>query len=139
MTLTGDASKDLVEVWVREKGDVAIAVFQARRFVCSYGVDTWTCAEIATACSELASNIVKYAGQGKIVLYFEEYVGRNSIVLWACDRGPGIRDLENAMRESYSSSGTLGLGLPSVRRIMDLFSIESCEQGGCSIIARKYI
>lgn len=139
MTLPGVASKDLIEVRVQKKGDVAIAVFQARRFARNYGVDAWICAEIATACSELASNIVKYAGRGKIVVYFEQHAGKDSIVLWACDQGPGIPDLENAMRESFSSSGTLGLGLPSVRRIMDLFSIESSEQGGCSVIARKYI
>lgn len=128
-----------VEVRIREHGDVAIAVFQARNFASAMGADAWTCAEIATACSELASNIFKYAKQGRILIMHEIHDKRAAVLLKASDRGPGIANPEQALRESYSSSGTLGLGLPSVRRIMDTFSIHACDPQGCCIIARKYI
>lgn len=128
-----------VEVSIRETGDVAIAVLQARRFAGRCGADAWVCARIATACSELASNIVKYAGQGKILLTREREDGQNAVVIRASDRGPGIEDVQAAMQESFSTSGTLGLGLPSVRRIMDQFSIEASGPSGCCFVARKYI
>lgn len=128
-----------VTIPIRETGDVAIAVSQAQHFVRACGGDTWVSAKIATACSELASNIVKYAHHGKIVLCQDYDHGRNSVVIWAHDRGPGIEDPTLAMQESFSTSGTLGLGLPSVRRIMDCFSIVNSDPTGCCIVARKYL
>lgn len=128
-----------VEIPIRETGDVAIAVSQAQHFARACGADAWLCAKIATACSELASNIVKYANHGKIVFCQEFDQGRNAVVIWAYDRGPGIKDPEQAMQESFSSGGTLGLGLSSVCRIMDSFSILTSGPTGCCIVARKYI
>lgn len=129
----------MVEITIRETGDVAIAVSQARAFTSRCGADAWMCAKIATACSELASNIVKYAIHGKIVLCLELHEGKNAVVIRASDRGPGIENVSQALQESFSTSGTLGLGLPSVRRIMDHFEILDSSPLGCSIEARKYL
>ena len=57
----------------------------------------------------------------------------------ATDRGPGIEDAEAAMRDHFSSSGTLGLGLPGVRRLMDEFALESTPGEGTRVTATKWI
>jgi len=55
------------------------------------------------------------------------------------DSGPGIPDPERAMEDHYSSSGTLGLGLPGVKRLMDEFELESKPGEGTRVIARKWL
>ena len=97
-------------------------------------------AMIATAASELATNILRYAGSGEIMIS----VVRNpdyelGIELSAFDSGPGIEDIELAMKEQYSSlSNSLGLGLPSVKRITDEFIVESAPGKGTHVLARKW-
>lgn len=119
--------------------DVPVAVAYARRFAQEAGGDAWVCAQIATATSELANNIVKHAHRGKICLQLEERELGPCVVVWSIDKGPGIEDVDLAMSEAYSSVGTLGLGLPSVSRIMDEFEVVSSAPFDCRIVARKYI
>ena len=61
------------------------------------------------------------------------------IEIEAVDRGPGIADCEAAMQDHFSSGGTLGLGLPGVKRMMDEFSLESTLGEGTRVTARKWI
>ena len=94
---------------------------------------------IATAVSELVRNILKYAGNGEIWLRRIKEPSRRGIEIEALDRGPGIADCEAAMLDHVSSGGTLGLGLPGVRRMMDEFSLESTPGEGTRVTARKWI
>jgi serine/threonine-protein kinase RsbT len=94
---------------------------------------------IATAVSELVRNIIKYAGSGEIRLRRVKKMGARGIEIEALDNGPGIADCEAAMQDHYSSSGTLGLGLPAVKRMMDDFSLESTPGEGTRVTARKWI
>ncbi|MBD3857001.1 MAG: hypothetical protein IFK92_10875 [Acidobacteria bacterium] len=64
---------------------------------------------------------------------------RFGIEIEAVDRGPGIEDSEAAMRDNFSSGGTLGLGLPGVKRLMDEFSLESAPGKGTRVTAVKWI
>src|SRR2546428_562874 len=73
---------------------------------------------IATAISEVARNILEYAGRGEIVLEIVRSGSRRGIRVVARDRGPGIADLALALQDGYSTSGSLGIGLPGCRRIM---------------------
>jgi serine/threonine-protein kinase RsbT len=93
---------------------------------------------IATAISELARNIIMYAQRGVIELEIQHANGRAGIVVCARDDGPGIADIEQAMRIGYSSSGQLGLGLPGVRRLMDEMKVESKPGKGTVVTARKW-
>ncbi|AZV59142.1 anti-sigma regulatory factor [Clostridium sp. AWRP] len=105
----------------------------------------FTCADevmIATAASELSTNIIRYAKQGYITISIicDFNYEKKGIELYANDFGPGIRDIELAMKEEYSSlPNSLGLGLPSVKRIMDEFGIESLPERGTRVIARKWM
>lgn len=93
---------------------------------------------VATAMSELARNALYHAGGGKAVIRCRTQPSA-MIELEVCDRGPGIKDLEKAFSEGYSTRGTLGLGLPSVKRIMDRVMIENRPQGGVRVIAWKQL
>lgn len=92
---------------------------------------------VATAISELARNIVTYAGHGEIRISLVTNGTRRGINVVARDYGPGIADIELAMRQGYSTSGGLGIGLPGVRRIMDEFAIAS-DGGGTTVTITKW-
>ena len=94
---------------------------------------------IATAASELATNIVKYAKEGEITLKIIQRARQLGIQIIARDDGPGIRDIEQVMQDNFSTSkGSLGLGLPSVKRIMDEFKINSQQGHGTIVSALKW-
>jgi len=94
---------------------------------------------IATAASELATNILRYANQGEITVCIIQDAERTGVEILAWDQGPGIRDLQMAMKENYSTSKrSLGMGLPSVQRIMDEFKIESKLGHGTCVLTRKW-
>jgi anti-sigma regulatory factor (Ser/Thr protein kinase) len=94
---------------------------------------------IAVVVAELGSNILKYAGKGSVTLSRIDAPGRYGVEVIAKDSGPGIRDPERAMEERYSTAGTLGLGLPAVRRIMSTLEIETQVAQGTTVIARKWL
>ena len=93
---------------------------------------------LATVVSELGRNIVKYARRGSIRLTALEERRRCGVEVCSEDRGPGIADLDHALSDHVSTGGTLGLGLPGVRRMMDEFSIESEPGKGTRVTARKW-
>ena len=93
---------------------------------------------MATAISELARNIVSYAGQGEIVLRATQNSGSPGVTVIARDDGPGIPSIEQALRDGYSTSGSLGLGLPGVRRLVDEFEIASEVGRGTTVTIRKW-
>ena len=94
---------------------------------------------VATAISELARNIVMYAGAGEIILRLVRTAEKRGIVVVAQDQGPGIADVEQALQDGYSTSRSLGLGLPGVRRLMDEFEVKSQVGEGTIVTIRKWI
>ena len=93
---------------------------------------------IATAISELARNIVRYARSGEIVIRSTTNSTRRGIEIVAQDSGPGIRDIEQALQIGFSTAGGLGLGLPGVRRLMDEFDIQSKLGQGTTVRITKW-
>src|SRR6266480_3770706 len=96
-------------------------------------------AVVATAVSELARNIIRYAARGEIVLRLVDDSCRRGVEVLAADDGPGIRDVALAMQDGFSTSGGLGLGLPGVRRMMDEFEIRSEFGKGTTVTTRKWM
>lgn len=119
--------------------DVARVILEARRISAELGFATAEQSRIATAVSELARNILKYAGAGHVTIAPLQRDGRVGIELVAADRGPGIENPEQAMQDHYSSGGTLGLGLPGVRRLMDDFTLDSQPGRGTRVVVRKWM
>lgn len=93
---------------------------------------------VATAISELARNIVRYAGNGEILLGKVNGEGRLGLTIIARDSGPGIADVQLAARDGFSTSGGLGLGLPGVKHIMDEFKIDSQMGIGTTVTTIKW-
>jgi serine/threonine-protein kinase RsbT len=93
---------------------------------------------IATAISEVARNIVVHVGRGEIVLKPFEDANRYGLVVIAIDEGPGLRDVEAALRDDYSGRGGLGLGLPGARRLVDDFELTSDAETGTTVTLRKW-
>jgi serine/threonine-protein kinase RsbT len=93
---------------------------------------------IATAISELARNIVMYAKEGEITVRLVRSSERQGIVVTARDKGPGIADIRQTLQDGYSTSRSLGMGLPGVRRLMDEFEIESQVGQGTVVIIKKW-
>lgn len=115
-----------IHVTIGSARDLVDARQQGRSLAGSLGFSGTQATLVASVISELARNIVEYAGKGEIVLRTD---GDASLIVLARDRGPGIVDLQAALRPGYSTSGGLGLGLPGVRRIADQFEIESGPGG----------
>jgi anti-sigma regulatory factor (Ser/Thr protein kinase) len=121
------------QIRVRSERDLTRAIVETSQVARSSGFDAAKVSKLATATSELARNILKYAGSGEIRIQAVDDGPSHGIEIVARDRGPGITDVEAALQDHYSSSGTLGLGLPGVRRMMDEFAIETEVGRGTTI------
>ena len=89
---------------------------------------------LATVTSELARNIVKYAGRGRMIAQAtEDAGGRAGIRLIFEDQGPGIPDIAAAMRDGFSTGRGLGKGLPGSKRLVHEFFIESTPGRGTRV------
>lgn len=100
---------------------------------------------IATAVSELARNVARYATDGRGEVVIRELLGDSSsagavgIEVVVVDAGPGIADVDQALRDGFSSGTGLGMGLPGTRRLMDDMRIESAVGVGTTVTIRKWL
>jgi serine/threonine-protein kinase RsbT len=129
---------DEVRVAIASDADLVTARAEARAMAERLGFPRPDPTLIATAISEVARNIVVHAGQGEIVLEPFEDADRYGLVVTATDDGPGIRDVDAALRDDHSGRGGLGLGLPGARRLMDDFEIASDADTGTTVTMRKW-
>jgi serine/threonine-protein kinase RsbT len=121
--------EDEVRVSIESDADLVSARAEGRAMAERLGFPRPDPTLIATAISEVARNIVVHVGRGEIVLRPLDEDRRYGLLVIARDQGPGIRDVDGALREEYSGRGGLGLGLPGARRLMDEFEIESGADG----------
>ena len=126
------------KVIVEKELDITLARHEGKRLAQTMGFGPTAQARIATAISELASNLVFHAGSGTITLSIIEREGRPGLEVLCEDSGPGIEDVELAMQDGYSTRGGLGGGLSGARRLMDEFEIRSQVGVGTIVIARMW-
>ena len=127
-----------IRLRVAAEHDVARSLLEAGKYAKALGFDEQGNRKIVTAVSEVVRNIVKYAGSGEILMRPIEEGHKLGMEVEARDKGPGIADLDKAMEDHYSSSGTLGLGLPGVKRMMDEFQVETEPGKGTRVTIRKW-
>lgn len=133
-----DAGVQRQRIHIGTEVDVYNAAMLVYTLVQQAGGRTLLATEAATVASELGMNIVKYAGHGSMTVSLQ--AGAQAYVeVLAEDRGSGIANLDLALTESYSSRGTLGLGLPGVRRMSDQFEIRSQPDAGTCVRARRWL
>jgi serine/threonine-protein kinase RsbT len=130
--------RDELRVAIASDDDVVAARQAGRQLAETLGLPPIDLTLVATAISEVARNITAYAGRGEIVVRAVEDGRRRGIEVLARDRGPGIPDLELALRDGYTTGGGLGLGLPGARRLMDEFAIASRPGGGTTVTMTKW-
>jgi serine/threonine-protein kinase RsbT len=127
-----------IGVAINSDQDIVLARQKGRAKAMELGFSSGDATLIATAISELARNIVAYAGKGRITLKVVNGLNRQGISVVASDEGPGIPDVRQALRDGFSTSGSLGLGLPGVRRLMDEFEITSQPGRGTTVAVKKW-
>lgn len=123
---------------IRSAADIVIARQVGRALAEQYDFSGSDLTVIATAISEAARNIVEYAGSGEIVMGPISWGNLRGIVITARDQGPGIPDIAQAMQDGYSTSRSLGLGLPGIRRLMDEMEVISEIGRGTTVVMRKW-
>jgi serine/threonine-protein kinase RsbT len=128
---------DLV-IPIKADVDVVTARQRTRVLVSGLRFSTSELTLIATAISEVARNIVTYAGRGEIVLRIVQRGPRRGLLVIARDQGPGIADIARAMEDGYSTSRSLGLGLPGSKRLMDEFELASELGKGTEVTMTKW-
>ncbi len=128
-----------VRVPIDSDTDIVAVRQNGRDLAEHYGLPASDLVGVATAISELARNIIRYAVRGEIFLRLVDDYDKRGVEVLAADGGPGIRDVALAMQDGFSTSGSLGLGLPGVRRLMDEFEIRSELGKGTRVTARKWI
>ena len=143
LTLVPCAGVEVVKhrkIYLVKPIDNEVAIYIVRDILVEAGfraVDEFT---VATAASELATNILRYAGKGTLeISVIRNPGGSVGAELFASDSGPGIDDLDAAMHDHHSSTqNSLGSGLPGVKRMMDEFTIETVLGQGTRVRARKW-
>jgi serine/threonine-protein kinase RsbT len=127
-----------IRVAINSDQDIVLARQKGRALAIELGFSAVDATFIATAVSELARNILAYARRGEIALRAVHGPNRRGIQVVASDDGPGIPDIHQALRDGFSTSGSLGLGLPGVRRLMDEFGMTSQLGQGTTVTVKKW-
>jgi anti-sigma regulatory factor (Ser/Thr protein kinase) len=124
---------------VRDEGDVYIAIGHGRDLSIALGFGEADRTRIEIVILELTRNILHYADSGMILLTPLHEGERRGLAIEARDTGPGIADIELALRDGFSTARSLGAGLPGVKRLMDAFEIESTVGAGTMVRAVKWV
>jgi anti-sigma regulatory factor (Ser/Thr protein kinase) len=121
---------------VSEQSAVAEARRAAAAMAKQTGFDETRCGAAALIATELATNLVKHGGGGELLVGSYDEAGEVGIELLALDKGRGIANIGEAMRDGYSSAGSAGQGLGAVKRQADLLDIVSWPGNGTAALAR---
>ena len=130
---------DDTSVTIEREGDIVTARQKGRELAAAAGFSRTDQTMIALAISEIARNIISYAQRGTVTLCRVEHNGRRGVQIIARDDGPGIADIELAMRDGYSTGNSLGVGLPGAKRIMDEFELISNPGSGTTVTMKKWL
>ena len=127
-----------VKIQIEREIDIIAARQAGRQLAGQLGFSSTDQTLIATAISEVARNILIYAEKGEITLGQVSDGPRTGIQVVAADTGPGIENVELALRDGYSTKNSLGLGLPGARRLMDDFALASELGRGTRVTMKKW-
>jgi serine/threonine-protein kinase RsbT len=128
-----------MRIVIKSDEDVITSRSAAKEMAKEIGFGIVDQTKIATAISELTRNIIKYADEGLLNVTAISAGDRKGIELICEDRGPGINDIGLALKDGFSTSGGLGMGLSGAKRLMDEFELESKRGKGTRVVARKWL
>jgi serine/threonine-protein kinase RsbT len=128
-----------LQVPIEGEADIVLARQKGRELAADIGFSSTEQTIVALAISEIARNIVSYAERGEITFAKLNDGARRGLMVVARDQGPGIADIDLAMRDGYSTARSLGIGLPGAKRVMDEFEIESERDRGTTVTMKKWL
>lgn len=123
---------------IASEPDIVLARGAGREVCQDLGFSPALQIKVATAISELARNIVQYAGEGQITITVLKSP-RTGIEVLAKDNGGGIPNLEEVLSGGFRSKRGMGVGLAGTKKLMDDFEIETSAESGTRIVIRKYL
>ncbi len=123
---------------VRSQEDVVRVRQATREAAVAQGFSLIDQTKLVTAASELARNTLDYGGGGEVEIVRLNEPPRRGVRLVFCDNGPGIADVEQALKDGYTSGGGLGLGLGGAKRLSNDFSIDSKVGEGTRITIARW-
>ncbi len=123
---------------ILSQADTVLAVLAVREVAARIGMNQGAGSALATAVSELTTNVIKYARAGKVTLRAVRRRQQPGLEVVVEDHGPGIEDVERAMTDHVSTGGTLGLGLPGAKRLVDEFELETKPGHGTRVRVVKW-
>lgn len=126
-------------IQIKEEADISVAIDAVLQLAFGMGMNKVNRTMLATSVSELATNIFRYADQGYIDISFMEGEVHQGIKVIARDEGPGIADIDLAMKDGFSTTKSMGVGLPGVERMSDTFAIESKLGQGTIVTVEKFL
>jgi serine/threonine-protein kinase RsbT len=123
---------------IRQSDDVVRVRQLTRTFAVEAGLGLVDQTKIITAASELARNTLDYGGGGAVTVELVEQSGRRGARLTFEDQGPGIADIEQALKDGFTSGKGMGLGLGGAKRLCNEFSIDSKPGEGTKIMIARW-
>lgn len=136
LRMTISLSKDLVKV-VKEQ-DAVFLKNRVKEVAVKIKMGLVNQTRLITAASELVRNMLRYANGGECLIEVVSSGRINGVRLTFTDRGPGIADIPQAMRDGFSTGRSLGLGLPGAQRLVNEFAIKSTVGEGTTIMILKW-
>jgi len=133
------ALEEVTRLPIRSSADVVAARQAARELAMQIGFTGSEVTVVAAAISEIARNIVDYAGHGEMTLQRADNNGRQGMMIVAQDQGPGIPNVAEAMRYGCATRRGIGVGLPGAKWLMDEFEIVSKPGKGTKVTMRKWL
>ncbi|AXB57985.1 anti-sigma regulatory factor [Flavobacterium fluviale] len=133
-TITNSKEESLI---IREQ-DVVPLRNRVKEYGVKIGMSILNQTKLITATSELVRNLLKYGGGGKVIIESVSNGRDHGVRVTFIDQGPGIADIEMAMRDGYSTGKSLGLGLPGTKRLVNEFEIKSELGNGTTVTITKW-
>jgi serine/threonine-protein kinase RsbT len=127
-----------VRVKIGSPADIVAARQRARALALEAGFSICDSTLITTAISEMSRNILEYAQHGEVTISVLKNGTKQGVKIVARDRGPGISDISQVMKDGYSSRKGMGIGLPGTKRLMDEFEIRSKVGNGTTVTMKKW-
>lgn len=121
---------------IAEASAIGAARRDAQRLAGQLGLEETANGRLAVVVTELATNALRHAGGGHLLIQGLPGAGGNAVEVIAIDRGPGMADVQKCLRDGYSSAGTPGTGLGAVKRLAAEFDLESRPGKGTVVMAR---
>ena len=139
MSAGADAKESMsYRVPLRDESDITVARRHVRELGQKQRLRPAAIEALATAVSEVARNVIVHGHAGEVFLGLVDEAGRQGVIAIARDEGPGIADVDAAMQDGFSTGKSLGLGLPSARRLVDVFELRSAVGEGTTVSLTKW-